>query len=266
MAVRQIENMLALLEFFAERQEPATLSDVVRHFGWPRSSAFNILSTLADAGYLYEPRARGGYYPSSRWQQLSSAFAEGEPVPEALRTIVAELGERTGETVWISAPSGLFAVLLHVVESPAAVRYAAGIGKRVPIHVTASGQALLSQMPKRDCEVLLRRATFGTWGRNAARSVEEVKAQMEAGRARGWFMSASYYSPDLGGATVPVVLGDRIYSITVAGPLYRVSEKFEYHAREIYDAIAREFGADHSARTLTGMAAPVWGTFRAPVE
>lgn len=256
MIVRQIENMLALLEFFAERQEPATLADVVRHFGWPRSSAFNILSTLVEAGYLYEPRARGGFYPSSRWQQLSAAFAEGEPVPDALRNIMARLGDATGETVWVSAPSGLFAVFLDVIESPAAVRYAAAPGKRVPIHVTASGQALLSQMPERDREVLLRKAAFGTWGPNAPKDIAEVHAQMADGRARGWFRSASHYSPDLGGVAVPVVLGERVFSVTVAGPLFRVAEKAEAHALAIYEAIAAELGQDFCARTLKGISMP----------
>ena len=61
----------------------------------------------------------------------------------------------TGETIWVSAPSGLFAVFLDVAESPAAVRYAARPGKRVPIHVTATGQALMSQMPDRDRDLKL---------------------------------------------------------------------------------------------------------------
>lgn len=253
MAVRQIENTLALLEFFAERQEPATLADVVRHFGWPRSSAFNLLSTLVEAGYLYEPRARGGFYPSSRWQQLAAAFAEGEPVPDSLRNIMRRLSEATGETIWVSAPSGLFAVFLDVIESPAAVRYAAAPGKRVPIHVTASGQALLSQMPQRDQEVLLRRAEYGVWGPEAPRDIAGVQKLMREGRARGWFRSASYYSPDLGGVAVPVILGDRIYSVTVAGPLFRVADKAQEHAAALYDAIAAELGPDHLARTLRDM-------------
>ena len=40
------------------------------------------------------------------------------------------LWHETGETIWVSAPSGLFAVFLDVAESPAAVRYAARPGKR----------------------------------------------------------------------------------------------------------------------------------------
>lgn len=258
MAVRQIENLLALLEFFAERQEPATLAEVVRHFDWPRSSAHNILTTLANAGYLYEPKARGGYYPSSRWQRLSEAFTEAEPVPDALRRIIAQLGEETGETIWISAPNGVYAVFLAIVESSAAVRYAAQLGNRVPIHVTASGQTLLSQMPARDREVILRKTEYGCWGPNAAKSVEEVREQMAEAAERGWFRSASNYSPDLGGVAVPIVLGDRIYSATVAGPLYRVQDKFEENALRIYRAIARELGPDHCRKTLKGINIPDW--------
>ena len=256
MTVRQIENLVALLEYFAERQKPATLADIVRQFDWPRSSAFNILTTLIEAGYLYEPRARGGYYPTQRWLQLGQALAEGEPVPEALRNIIRTLAATTGETAWISAPSSLFAVFLDVVEATAAVRYAAAPGQRVPIHITASGQALLSKMPPQDRDVLLRKVSFGHWGPKAPQSIAEVQAALTEGSARGWFHSAAAYSPDLGGVSVPVVIGERIFSLTVAGPLYRVAEMAETHATAIHDAIATEFGRDHSTATLTGLAPP----------
>ncbi len=249
MAVKQIENLLALLEFFAERRRPATLADVVRHFDWPRSSAFNILSTLTAAGYLYEPRARGGYYPTPRWAQIVTAFSGAEPLLEPLRAIITGLAESTGETVWVSAPSGLFAVFLEVIESGAPIRYAAQPGKRVPIHLTASGQALLSRMPPGDRDVILRKVGFDSCGPNAPRSVEEVNQQIAAGQARGWFVSASAYSPDLGGVAIPVEINDRVFAITVAGPLFRVGEKAEEHARAIRDAIVRELGPEYAPQT-----------------
>ncbi|WP_346900431.1 IclR family transcriptional regulator [uncultured Roseibium sp.] len=242
MTVRQIENLLALLEFFAERREPATLADVVRQFGWPRSSAFNILTTLVENGYLYEPRARGGFYPSPKWMQVISAISEAEPLPEFLARVLRRLAEETGETVWVSAPSGVFAVFLDVVESFQAIRYAAKPGKRVPIHVTASGQALLAQMPRRDMEVILNKVTFNEFGPNAPKSVEEVLQRIDEGRARGWFHSASNYSNDLGGVSVPVTVSGRPFSVTVAGPLSRVQGKELKHATMIQQALAEDTG------------------------
>jgi len=257
MAVKQIENLLDLLEFFADRQRPATLADVVSHFDWPRSSAFNILSTLSEQGYLYEPRARAGYYPTPRWSQLAAGFAQGEPIPGRLIRVMMELAAETNETVCISAPSGLHAVFLDVIESPASIRYAAQPGKRVPIHATASGQALLSQYPENSLDVLLRKVNFERYGPGTPISSDEVLAQIETGRRRGWFQSASHFSPDLGGVAVPVADNSRIFGITIAGPLFRVGDKAEHHAILLHKAIDRIFGEGHSLRTLTNFDVPV---------
>ena len=256
MAVRQIENLLELLAFFEERQRPATLADVVSHFDWPRSSAFNILSTLSDKGYLYEPRARAGYYPTPRWSQLAAAFAQGEPISERLLRVIADLAAETSETVFISGPSGLHAVFLEVIESPASVRYAAKPGNRVPIHATASGHALLSQYPKNDLDILLRKVRYERFGSGTPTSSKEVLSQIEAGRRRGWFQSASHYSPDLGGVSVPVIEGSRVFGVTIAGPLFRVAAKAKHHSILLHQAINRIYGEDYSRRTLVDFDPP----------
>ena len=144
-------------------------------------------------------------------------------------------------------------MFLAAAESQAGIRYAARQGQRVPIHLTASGQALLSQMPERDREAILRKAGFEARGPAAARTLEEVRAQIEGGRARGWFRSASYWSADLGGVSIPVAVEGRVFSLTVAGPLFRVEAKEELHARLLHRAVAEAFGPDHAARTLSGM-------------
>lgn len=244
MSVRQINNLLSLLEFFAQRQSPATLADVIKHFGWPRSSAFNILSTLVEAGYLYEPRARAGYYPSPRWNQLIDAISQAEPVPDTLRTIIHQLAEETGETTWIAAPSGRMAVLLDVVESAAPIRYAARVGKRVPIHMTASGITLLAAMPARDREGILRKVDFAGGRKDAPKSVDAVIELIETGRASGYLYSVEWHSEGLGGVAVPVRLNDRIFSIAVAGPLYRMDGRWTHHAEAIQRAIAADLGAE----------------------
>lgn len=242
MSVKQIENLIGLLEFFAARKSPATLADVVAHFGWPRSSAFNILSTLIERGYLYEPQARAGYYPTPGWLQLATEIAEGEPLPEPLLAMMSELAAQTGETVFIAASSGMFAVFLDVIESPASIRYVAAPGKRVPIHATASGQALLAQMTEHDLNVLLRKVQFERYGSGTPMSEHEVRDELDQGKRRGWFQSASHYSPDLGGVSVPVTVGLRAYSVTVAGPLFRVQDKADAHAGLLQQALRRHFG------------------------
>ena len=73
MIVRQAAYVLDLFEYFAQRRQPATLAEVAEHFGWPRSSTFNLLTTLSEKGYLYEPRPRAGYYPTPRWLAVAKS-------------------------------------------------------------------------------------------------------------------------------------------------------------------------------------------------
>ena len=131
MIVRQAANVLDLLEFFVRRKEPATLSAIADALGWPRSSTFNLIQTLVDRGYLYEPRPRSGYYPSPRWFSVAQHVAAAEPLPEFVHALVGELSAETGETAAIGAPAGINAIFVDVQESPAAVRYFAQVGSLV---------------------------------------------------------------------------------------------------------------------------------------
>ncbi|MFV0473258.1 MAG: IclR family transcriptional regulator [Pikeienuella sp.] len=237
MIVRQARNVLRLLEFFAERKAPATLAEISAAFDWPRSSTHNILTTLVEDGFLYEPRARAGFYPTPRWLQLAREVTEAEPIPEALTNLIRRVAADTGETAWISAPSGLHAVMLDVVESRAPIRYAARPGDRVPIHATASGQALLSRMPRRDVDVLLRKVEYRRYGPGTPVTRAEVLRDLERGAARGWFSSASNYSADLGGVAAPAEMAGRIFAVTVAGPLFRVEARMEETAKVLLTAL-----------------------------
>ena len=98
MLVRQAANVLELMEYFARRKRPATLAEISDDLGWPRSSTFNLVGTIADKGWLYEPRARNGYYPSPRWLMLARAVADAEPLPDAAHALVTEIADQTGET------------------------------------------------------------------------------------------------------------------------------------------------------------------------
>lgn len=256
MLVKQAANVLDLLEFFAARRKAASLAEVAEHFGWPRSSTFNLLSTLADRGFLYEPARRGGFYPTPRWLALSQEIAAAEPLPEPVPRLLSDLSQRTGETVFIAAASGQHAVFLEAIQSQQAVRYMAEVGKRVPLHATASGQAIMSQLPASQSAMILRKAVFERYGEGTPMSVEAVEDRIRESLARGWFRSASSFSPDLGGVSVPLVFDGRIFALTVAGPLFRVRGKLDEIAIEIHRAVGAHLGKEFFARNVRGLGAP----------
>lgn len=253
MLVKQAANVLDLLEFFARERRAATLAELSSHFGWPRSSTYNLISTLVERGFLYEPKRRGGFYPTPRWLALAEEIATAEPLPEAIVRLIRDLARVTGETVWVAGPSGQHAVLLTVIESAEAVRYTAEPGRRVPIHATASGQALLSQMAPQHAAAILRKAVYKQYAGGAPMSAEEVKHSIRTSLASGWFRSAASYSRELGGVSVPLVVNERVLSLTVAGPLSRVEDQMQHIAIEVHKAVARHFGIDYFAQKVPNL-------------
>jgi IclR family transcriptional regulator, acetate operon repressor len=225
MIVRQAANVLEILEYFARTQKPATLAELADHFGWPRSSTFNLLMTLSEKGYLYEPRPRAGYYPTPRWLVMARQISDVEPLPAWTHALISDLSKETGETSSIVAPSGTMAVFIDVVESVAAIRYFATIGHRVPIHATASGRALLLQYSREERDSLYRKIEFKQYGASTPISIDAVETELRRSIERGYCMSCGDYSRDLAGAAIPLPIGDRRLSVVVAGPEFRIGVK-----------------------------------------
>lgn len=242
MNVKQAANVLELIEFFAQYRRPATLAEVSKHFEWPRSSTFNLLGTLAGRGYLYEPRARGGYYPSPKWLSLLQQIEGAEPVPEQFRTLLRSLSERTGETAVLAAVSGSQVVFVDAIESPQAIRYSASPGKLVPMHVTATGRALLSLLTPSDRASVLRRANFERYTPTTLMSVAAVEKEIELSLKRGWFEGNAEFTADLGGVAMPLTLPHRHFALLVAGPMFRIKMKSMELAKIIASEIEKYLG------------------------
>lgn len=239
MSVQQAAKIVELLEFFARTRRPATLAELSSALRWPRSSTYSLMQALAERGYLYEPRARNGYYPSPRWLSLVQKVADAEPIPEILSTLVRELSAESGETVAVGGSAGTTAVFLVVQESSAAIRYYAEIGHRLPIHATATGRALLSQYSRAERMALYRRVTFQQYSSATPLSIEAVEAALRDAAGRGWHESHGDHAPDLTGVAVPLPLGERRLSLVVAGPEFRMIGRLPRVADMIRQALVR---------------------------
>ncbi len=247
MAVKQVDNVLDLLEFFATRKSPATLSEISVGLNWPRSSTFNLLGTLTARGFLYEPQMRGGYFPSPRWSELIRDIESAQPIPASLYSMIKALSERTGETAALIASAGTMAVFVVVDQPAQPIRYAAQVGKMVPIHITATGRALLSLLSDKDRSALLTKAKFERYTATTLMSVEDVEAEIRRSRLRGWFESAAEFTDDLGGVAIPLALDQRHFAVLIGGPIHRIKPRYEEIAKELKMAIQEFVGVDSGA-------------------
>ena len=239
MQVRQAANVVDLLEFFAMRGEPATLAEIADGLGWPRSSTFNLVGTLVNKGYFYEPRFRGGYYPSPRWHSIAAQLAESDPLPDSVRQLADTVGRETGETTAIGSMSGQSVIFVHVYESRQPIRYNAEIGTTVPLHASSAGRAILAQMSPKEREAFYRKLTFKEYSDTTPMSIARIEDDLREAEKRGYHQSDSEYIADLAGVAMPLLLGSRRLSIVVAGPVSRCLKRRPVIAKKIQAAMER---------------------------
>jgi len=237
MIVKQAANVLDILEFFARIRRPATLTEIAQEFGWPRSSTFNMVGTLVERGFLYEPKPRAGYYPTPRWLALARDIAEAEPLPPSLHRLLLDVARDTGETVHVAAPAGDRVVFLDVVESNTSIRYFAEIGKRLPIHATATGRAILAQYSPSERKSLLSKIRYERYQPTSPMSPAAVEGEIERGLALGWFLGATEFTPEVLGLAVMLPLAGRPLSVAVAGPTFRMEPRMAALGPMLRDAV-----------------------------
>lgn len=233
MQVRQAANVVDLLEFFAQRGAPATLAEIADGMGWPRSSTFNLVGTMVDKGFFYEPRQRGGYYPSPRWLSVSQNISANDPLPDSIRHLVERVGVATGETTAIGTISGLSVIFLYVVESHQPIRYNAEVGTAVPLHASSAGRAILAQLTETEREVYYRKLTFEKYSDTTPMSIQRIEDDLKDAEIRGYHQSESEFIADLVGVALPLPFVNRRLSIVVAGPVSRCLERRQETAQTI---------------------------------
>jgi IclR family acetate operon transcriptional repressor len=239
MEMKQVSQVIDLLEFFAANARPATLAEISRRLGWPKSSAFKLLATLSARGFLYEPYGRGMYYPSPRWAVVIDAIARSEPVPDSLKELLRILADRTGETAVLASISGVNAFFVEAIEPQNPVRYTAQVGKTVPLHATAVGKALLVQLSYADRRALLAKISYTRFTPSTSMSADEVEMAIDRGTKRGYFEGQNELNEDLGGVALPLHYPGRPLAVMVAGPLYRIAPRY----REIVKLIRLNIAA-----------------------
>jgi IclR family acetate operon transcriptional repressor len=229
MTVRSVERAVAVVEFVARNERPAPLHAISDAIDAPKSTALNILRTLAGKGWLAVGEAKT-YTLGPRLAELAGRAHAYTDIRALARPHLEHLARRTGEAVFLSIVDGDEIVYIDAVESTHPIRYAADVGSRRPLHCTSAGKVALALSP---ADVVERYIAKGLARYTAATITDpaRLRAQLRRIRARGYGDARGERVPSLFGVAGPVVdpSGQLVAAVTVAGPAFRIRG----HEREI---------------------------------
>ncbi len=132
------------------------VASLARAVKLPRSTAFRILCTLVEEGYVWRDPATDIYHPTALVLALSDGFDATARLVQAAQPVVTELGKQLIWPVTLATLSGTSVLLRQTTDaaSPlAVVRRSAGY--RAPLLEHASGLVLLSFGDRQQTEMAL---------------------------------------------------------------------------------------------------------------
>ena len=233
-SVKTALRVIEIIELYAQEGRSLTLTELSKLLDVPMSSCLGLIRTLVSRGYLYETGRRQGYYPTARLLHIAQRISRSDPVLERMQPIMDFLRNATGETVVFGQLQADGRVrYLDVRESANPVRYIAAPGELRAPHINSIGRAILGASDDEARERILDKQSFEPGAPHAAASRESLQAQLRQWREQGWYPNFGDSSADLGAIAIPVVVGEALYGLSVAGPIHRV----QMHVAEIVAAL-----------------------------
>jgi DNA-binding IclR family transcriptional regulator len=237
----------ALLERIATAELPPTLEDLTRATGLPKPTVYRTLRVLMRGGVIEREVHRKRYVVGERMHAVSLAVQMGTPRRRERVAILSRLVDAIGETCNFTMLDGNEVVYLERVETPASIRLHMRSGSRVPLHCTASGKLLLSELPVERIVRLLGRGPLPRYTERTIVDVEVLLRELAKVRASGVGTDVSEYLAGSVCLAVPVrdSRGRMCAAIAVHGPAPRMTLRKGYgylpHMRAAAAAIAETF-------------------------
>ncbi|HET7193519.1 MAG TPA: helix-turn-helix domain-containing protein, partial [Nocardioides sp.] len=138
---------LRVLRFLASQPDPVPLDRIMRACDLPRSTAYHLLSVMADEGFVIHLVEDKRYSLGVAAFEVGSGYSRQEPLQRIARRLLAGLVDATGHSAHLAVLHGRD--VLYVVEERAPGRppLVTDVGVRLPAHLTASGRAILAALP-----------------------------------------------------------------------------------------------------------------------
>ncbi len=200
-AVKRAIEILSLLE---KSDKPMGLSEISKHVNYPKSSIFRILVTLEKYGFVERNVSDNTFTLGLRLSQLGIAKLNKMNLGYDSYKYLEELANKTGESVYLAVLNNYRVVLIQRVDSPNMWSLVTKLGLRSPVHCTASGQVLISEMSDKELSELVRKVGLKKYTDKTITSLSELKARLKRVREQGFSVVDREYNPELVAVAAPI--------------------------------------------------------------
>lgn len=241
--IQVIERSAALLEAIASQADSASLKILSAETGLHPSTAFRILASLIETGFV-ERDAAGHYLLGRNLLHLARRVRRGIDIREVARPYMEGLRDQIGETVNLTIREGDEVIYIERVAPRRLMRVEQVIGSRAPLHVTAVGKLMLGELGDAFVRAYAKRTGLPAYTSRTITSVDRLLTVVHEVRARGIALDDEEAEEGVG--CIGILLHDSsraiVAGLSISAPMERRQDAWIAIVRETGCRISEQLG------------------------
>ncbi len=223
--VQSVQRAAAILRSFTEAEPELGVSELSRRLGLHKSTVSRMIATLQAEGLVDQNLETGKYRLGIGLISLAGVALGRLNARAAAQPHLAELVAISQETVNVTVLDGNECVNIDRAASPQPIQYIGWIGRRSPLHCTASGKLILAHMTEAERTAVLPKPLKQHTDKTITDSYQLARQLSQICQQR-YAIVHEEYEPGFSSLAGPIYnhKGTLVATVSISGPSYRLSE------------------------------------------
>jgi DNA-binding IclR family transcriptional regulator len=220
--------------------------------GVDRSAIQRAIASLVEADLLEQDSVSGKYRLGLALLELAGTMLKSRSLPDVTRPYLRYVADQVGESAYLSCLHDNSVLEIVDVPSVHLVQYSGWMGRRLPLHCTSSGKALLAGLPLDRLEQILATLDLPAMTSRTITDRAQLRTELAKVREQGYATDFGEYEEGSHAVAVPLLSGGgwAPIEIAVVGPAFRFSEEKARQSTAALTAVARELSNSFASSIL----------------
>jgi DNA-binding IclR family transcriptional regulator len=221
--IQSIERAVAILRTFTESEPDLRVTEIARRLNLHKSTVSRILGTLQMEGLVSQNPESRKYHLGLGLISLAGVALGRLDVRGVSQPYLNGLVETTQETVNVTVLDGFECVNIERARSPQPIRYVGWIGRRTPLHCTASGKVLLAYQSPVQRQTLLPPRLVAYTDKTIV-DMDAFERSLAQVCEQGYAIVHEEFEEGFSAIAAPVFnhADQAVAAISISGPTYRI--------------------------------------------
>lgn len=246
--IQSVDRALRILELFDDREYELSITEISKRMNLHKSTIHSLLKTLQTHRFIKQNEENGKYSLGLKLFERGNYVIENIDLRTNARKYLELLSAQTNYTVHLVILDGQEGVYIDKVEGRGVTVLYSKVGRRVPIHTSAVGKALVAFKDDRDIENILTNYQFTKRTEKTIMNKEEFLNELHSVRNKGFAVDNEENEPGIFCLAVPImdhtdkVIAAISMSMSVAKATDEIINKYKTLLKETGEQISVSLG------------------------